>query len=259
MTLAQSFIYIFNVLQSPIIMLTIRLYAFQRKVITVSELIQINNLTIKTNTQTIISNLSFDVQPNEILTINGPSGSGKSTVLKYLAQLQSPALTTSGDYLFKGKNVEDIDPIELRQKVSYCFQAPTLFGETVRDNLQFSYDIRDMDFDEELAKDLLSHVQLPKSYLDKDITTLSGGEKQRVALIRNVQFRPDILLLDEITSALDSDTRKIIWEWLNQYRKEYNVTVIIVSHIKKEQQLADRIITLDKIGFDESEDNHEPA
>ena len=240
-------------------MLTIRLYVFQRKVITVSELIQINNLTIKTNTQTIISNLSFDVQPNEILTINGPSGSGKSTVLKYLAQLQSPALTTSGDYLFKGKNVEDIDPIELRQKVSYCFQAPTLFGETVRDNLQFSYDIRDMDFDEELAKDLLSHVQLPKSYLDKDITTLSGGEKQRVALIRNVQFRPDILLLDEITSALDSDTRKIIWEWLNQYRKEYNVTVIIVSHIKKEQQLADRIITLDKIGFDESEDNHEPA
>lgn len=240
-------------------MLTIRLYVFQRKVITVSELIQINNLTIKTNTQTIISNLSFDVQPNEILTINGPSGSGKSTVLKYLAQLQSPALTTSGDYLFKGKNVEDIDPIELRQKVSYCFQAPTLFGETVRDNLQFSYDIRDMDFDEELAKDLLSHVQLPKSYLDKDITTLSGGEKQRVALIRNVQFRPDILLLDEITSALDSDTRKIIWEWLNQYRKENNVTVIIVSHIKKEQQLADRIITLDKIGFDESEDNHEPA
>ena len=240
-------------------MLTIRLYVFQRKVITVSELIQINNLTIKANTQTIISNLSFDVQPNEILTINGPSGSGKSTVLKYLAQLQSPALTTSGDYLFKGKNVEDIDPIELRQKVSYCFQAPTLFGETVRDNLQFSYDIRDMDFDEELAKDLLSHVQLPKSYLDKDITTLSGGEKQRVALIRNVQFRPDILLLDEITSALDSDTRKIIWEWLNQYRKENNVTVIIVSHIKKEQQLADRIITLDKIGFDESEDNHEPA
>ena len=224
-----------------------------------SELIQINNLTIKTNTQTIISNLSFDVQPNEILTINGPSGSGKSTVLKYLAQLQSPALTTSGDYLFKGKNVEDIDPIELRQKVSYCFQAPTLFGETVRDNLQFSYDIRDMDFDEELAKDLLSHVQLPKSYLDKDITTLSGGEKQRVALIRNVQFRPDILLLDEITSALDSDTRKIIWEWLDQYRKENNVTVILVSHIEKEQQLADRIITLDKIGFDESEDNHEPA
>ncbi|MFL2136414.1 ATP-binding cassette domain-containing protein [Ruoffia sp. FAM 24228] len=224
-----------------------------------SELIQINNLTIKSNTQTIISNLSFDVQPNEILTINGPSGSGKSTVLKYLAQLQSPALTTSGDYLFKGEKVEDIDPIELRQKVSYCFQAPTLFGETVRDNLQFSYDIRDMDFDEELAKDLLSHVQLPKSYLDKDITTLSGGEKQRVALIRNVQFRPDILLLDEITSALDSDTRKIIWEWLNQYRKENNVTVIIVSHIKKEQQLADRIITLDKIGFDESEDNHEPA
>ena len=240
-------------------MLTIRLYVFQRKVITVSELIQINNLTIKTNTQTIISNLSFDVHPNEILTINGPSGSGKSTVLKYLAQLQSPALTTSGDYLFKGENVEDIDPIELRQNVSYCFQSPTLFGETVRDNLQFSYDIRDMDFDEELAKDLLSHVQLPKSYLDKDITTLSGGEKQRVALIRNVQFRPDILLLDEITSALDSDTRKIIWEWLNQYRKENNVTVIIVSHIKKEQQLADRIITLDKIGFDESEDNHEPA
>lgn len=226
-------------------MLTIRLYVFQRKVITVSELIQINNLTIKTNTQTIISNLSFDVQPNEILTINGPSGSGKSTVLKYLAQLQSPALTTSGDYLFKGENAEDIDPIELRQNVSYYFQSPTLFGETVRDNLQFSYDIRDMDFDEELAKDLLSHVQLPKSYLDKDITTLSGGEKQRVALIRNVQFRPDILLLDEITSALDSDTRKIIWEWLNQYRKENNVTVIIVSHIKKEQQLADRFITLD--------------
>lgn len=224
-----------------------------------SELIHIDHLSIETNNQPIIKDLSFNVQANEILTINGPSGSGKSTLLKYLAQLHNPSLVTKGDYFFKDQHVLDLDPIELRQNVSYCFQAPTLFGATVRDNLQFSYEIRNMDFDEAKAKELLSHVQLPKSYLDKDITTLSGGEKQRVALIRNVQFRPDILLLDEITSALDSDTRKIIWEWLDQYRKENNVTVILVSHIEKEQQLADRIITLDKLALDESEDNNESA
>lgn len=182
-----------------------------------------------------------------MLAITGPSGSGKSTLLKYLAQLQSPNLKTDGEYLFKGQNVMDLDPIKLRQDISYCFQSPTLFGETVRDNLQFGYDIRNLDFDEVKAKELLGHVELPTSYLDKDISTLSGGEKQRVALIRNVQFRPDVLLLDEITSALDAHTQRTILAWLDTYRKENNVTIVMVSHNENEQNLADRKIELKKI------------
>src|SRR5699024_268385 len=141
----------------------------------------------------------------------------------------------------------DLDPIKLRQDISYCFQSPTLFGETVRDNLQFGYDIRNLDFDEVKAKELLGHVELPTSYLDKDISTLSGGEKQRVALIRNVQFRPDVLLLDEITSALDAHTQRTILAWLDTYRKENNVTIVMVSHNENEQNLADRTIELKNI------------
>lgn len=218
-----------------------------------TELVKIKNLTISTDNQTIINNCSFDIYPNEILAFTGPSGSGKSTLLKYLAQLHSPALKTKGEYLFKGTNVLDLNPIDLRQQISYCFQSPTLFGRTVRDNLQFSYDIRKLDFDEQQAKQLLSNVELPSSYLDKDISTLSGGEKQRIALIRNVQFRPDILLLDEITSALDSTTRTIIWDWLDHYRIENNVTIALVSHIESEQNLANRKIEIKKLTQERSD------
>ncbi len=92
-------------------------------------------------------------------------------------------------------------PIETyRQKVSYCFQQPTLFGETVYDNLLFPFTVRQEAFNQEKVVALLQQVKLPAAYLEKKIAELSGGERQRVALLRNIIFVPDVLLLDEVTT-----------------------------------------------------------
>lgn len=212
-----------------------------------SAIIELNNLSIRSKSQPIINNLSTTISEGEFISVTGPSGSGKSTFLKYLAQLLDPALEVEGSYTFKDQAVSKINPVELRQRVSYCYQTPTLFGDTVRENLRFGYDIRDLEFDEEYAKEMLGHVQLPTNFMDKEINTLSGGEKQRIALIRNVLFDPEVLLLDEITSALDADTRAIIWEWLQDYRKKTDVTILMISHLEEEHTYSDRTINIKKL------------
>jgi putative ABC transport system ATP-binding protein len=212
-----------------------------------SAIIELNDLSIRSKSQPIINGLSATISEGEFISVTGPSGSGKSTFLKYLAQLLDPALEAEGSYVFKDQAVSEIDPVTLRKQVSYCYQTPTLFGDTVRENLRFGYDIRDLDFNESYAKEMLDNVQLPTNYLDKEINTLSGGEKQRVALIRNVLFDPEVLLLDEITSALDTDTRDIIWAWLKDYRKQTEVTILMISHLEEEHTYSDRTIDIKKL------------
>lgn len=206
------------------------------------KLIEVKDLTIKTDDQTIIDHLSFDLKEGEFITFVGPSGSGKSTVLKYLALLIDPQLKIDGQFHLKGKQVDDIHPTDLRKEVSYCFQSPNLFGDTVYDNLSFPFIVRDQAFDQARAEVLLESMQLPKTYLTKPINELSGGEKQRVALIRNLLFPPKVLLLDEVTSALDNDTREKIWQALDKYRDQHQTAIIMVSHHESEQAMADRAI-----------------
>lgn len=207
-------------------------------------LITLENISIEAKDSKIIRNLNAEIESREFVAITGPSGSGKSTLLKFLAQLLSPNLKTSGRYCFQGQDVRDINPLDLRKQVSYCFQSPTLFGTTVRDNLAFPYEIRKVPFDEAKAVLYLTQLSLPATYLDKSITELSGGEKQRVALIRNVLIQPKVLLLDEVTSALDATTREVFWQWLSRYREETGVTIMMISHHEQEQAKADRQIAL---------------
>src|SRR5690606_4486366 len=94
------------------------------------------------------------------------------------------------------------------------------------------------------ATDYLGMVGLPEDYLDKPINALSGGEKQRIALIRNVLFQPKILLLDEVTSALDEENRQIIWHWLQEMRSTTEMTILMISHNEAEAALADKRIRI---------------
>ncbi|MGX7244518.1 ABC transporter ATP-binding protein [Enterococcus quebecensis] len=164
-------------------------------------------------------------------TITGPSGSGKSTVLKLLASLLTP---TTGKILFNDQDIAGLRPENYRMQVSYCFQQPSLFGETVRDNFMFPYEVRKKDFQESHVLELLKEVKLPERYLNKKITELSGGEKQRIALIRNVIFLPEVLLLDEVTAGLDEESKQIVNQWLLQLNQEKNVTLIRVTHDTEE-------------------------
>ena len=210
-------------------------------------IIKVDNLSIANERQAIINQLSFEIQQGEFVSITGQSGSGKSTVLKFLAQLNDPTLKVSGSYHLLGKDVNDYSPIELRQIVSYFYQTPSLFGDTVRDNLAFPYEIRHEEFDEQRAIEMLNNVDLSHSFLDKNIKSLSGGERQRVALIRNLMYPSKVLLLDEISSALDFNTRQIIWSWLEKYHQEHDATILMVSHLDEEHEMTDRKIEIVKL------------
>lgn len=212
-------------------------------------IIQTKNLSYKTGKIQILDNINFKVAVSEELTIAGPSGSGKSTLLKTIASLITQ---TSGEVLFKGKNTLDIAPIKYRRRVSYCVQQPQLFGDTVRDNLVFPYQIRKQEINEKQILDALKSVSLDKSYLDRKIDDISGGERQRVAMIRNILFKPDVLLLDEVTTGLDNISKDIVLNLIEQKRQE-GTTIIQITHDNERIKNAEHLMIIKKGRVDQNE------
>lgn len=192
-----------------------------------NSILEVKHLSFSVGEKEILKDISFKIQKGDFLTIKGPSGSGKSTLLKLLAAIMNPS---TGEIIYKGKPLSEYEITDYRKEVSYTFQNAALFGTTVADNLMFPYEIRNEPFDRDRAIALLDKVMLSKQYLDQKITELSGGEKQRVALIRNVLFTPEVLLLDEVTSALDAENRKVISEAILRLNRENNITVLWVTH-----------------------------
>ncbi|MGX7329096.1 ABC transporter ATP-binding protein [Enterococcus bulliens] len=202
--------------------------------------LELTQVTYQDQEQLIVAPLDLVVPQGAFLTLVGPSGSGKSTVLKLIASLLTPS---KGEIVFESKPQSAYDYTTYRQAVSYCFQQPTLFGKTVRDNLEFPYIVRDQKPEEQQMIQALAKVDLAPSYLDKKITQLSGGERQRVALIRNVLFPPKVLLLDEVTVGLDEESKKIVQQLIREL-SEQNITIIQVTHDQSEIEAAKQIIEL---------------
>lgn len=205
-------------------------------------LLELKNICFETDNQLILKNISVTIEPGDFVSIIGPSGSGKSTFLKLCSHLISP---TSGELLFNGISVDEYSPIELRKRIAYCFQLPYLFGDTVRDNIVFPYYIRNLKVDNNRINELLSIFNIPTDFLDKDIKGLSGGEKQRIALIRSLIFTPDILLLDEVTSALDIDNTAVVENVIKSLNEE-GVTVLWITHnLEQSRKYAKRLLTIE--------------
>lgn len=218
-------------------------------------LLRVRDLKIYDGQSLVSAPGTLQVTSGEFLCIDGPSGSGKSTFLKYLAQLIKPNLRVEGRVYFHGKALEDWNPQSLRRSISYCSQAPQLFGQTVLDNLAFPSQIRGKEFRQGRCRDLLVAAGLPASIIEKEVRGLSGGEKQRVALIRNLLYPPEVLLLDEITAALDESNRQKIWHLLDQVRAESGGTFLLVSHNREDRERADRTLSLEAVK--EKEADHE--
>ncbi|WPQ68126.1 ABC transporter ATP-binding protein [Weissella paramesenteroides] len=194
----------------------------------------------ETDGKELLKDITLQVQAGDWLTIEGPSGSGKSLLLKLIASLLTP---TAGNIYFNGQNQTTFNKVDYRKQISYCFQQPSLFGQTVKDNLLFPFAIRNIAFDEQRAIAALDNVDLPKEFLEKEIKTLSGGQKQRVALIRNLLFPPKVLLLDEITTGLDAQTKDIVNHLLVGYQNE-GMTMLSVTHDEREISEADHLIRI---------------
>ena len=204
-------------------------------------LLELKGVGYRAGDTTILEDIDLAINAGEWVTIAGPSGSGKSTLVRIIASLLS---RTSGELNFAGKSIDVYDPIAYRRRVSYSFQQPTLFGETVRDNLSFPYQIRQRPFDEQRAVAALDYVGLAASDLDKAVIDLSGGQRQRVALLRNVMIYPEVLILDEVTAGLDAENKAFVWSMIRHFNGDDGITIIAITHDQSEIDAATRLVTL---------------
>ncbi|MEC0274040.1 ATP-binding cassette domain-containing protein [Peribacillus frigoritolerans] len=168
-----------------------------------------------------------------VTCLTGESGAGKTSLLRLLNRMDDP---DSGSIYYQDQLLDEINPIELRRKVTMLSQAPFTLPGTIEENLQIGLELteREKKDKEELVK-ALETVQLQKS-LDESAENLSGGEKQRLALARLLLLNPEVYLLDEPTSALDEEAELMVMgRFLEEVKREKG-TVIMITHSK---QLAD--------------------
>ena len=178
--------------------------------------------------------------PEGASALVGPSGSGKSTILRLLNRLSDPA---RGTVSYRGADVRERDPRELRREVSLVPQLPALLDGTVADNVEFaaSCDGREADVEHVLGLSGLS-----ADYADRDGAKLSVGEQQRVMLARALALEPRVLLLDEPTSALDEAARDAVEATLHDLRRRLDLSTVVVTHDPAQaRRLADWAVRID--------------
>lgn len=192
----------------------------------------------------ILNIQSLHIPEKQITCIIGPSGGGKSTLLKHFNKLLSP---TSGRICFKGDDLSSLSSIPLRRRVTMLGQTPTIFPGNIRANLLIGLEFAEKaPVDDTTLKGILEAVHLDKP-LDGECSTLSGGEKQRLALARVLLLDPEVLLLDEPSSALDSDTELKVVADLTAYIKAHGKTLIMVTHSKTlAETYGENIVRLEK-------------
>ncbi len=189
-----------------------------------------------------LENLNFSIEKEDFVSIVGPSGCGKTTVLSLISGLLNPS---SGKILYEGEDI-----VSHRDKIGYMFQRDLLFEwRTIWQNVKLGLEIqkpKDMERKLALADDLLKKYDL-HSFRDLKPSELSGGMRQRVALIRTLVLEPELLLLDEPFSALDFQTRLKVCDDVYSIIKSEHKTAILVSHdIYEAISMSNKIIILSK-------------
>lgn len=174
-------------------------------------------------TREIVSDVSFAFRAGELYTVLGESGAGKSSLLRLLNRLDEP---DSGTVVFDGKDYREYAPCGLRLQVGFLFETPYLFPLTVADNLLYA----DPELTPSQCERLLEQSGLPADYYDKEVITLSSGERQRVAIARLLATNPKVLLLDEPTSRLDPRGTDLIERLVLSLVDKAGLCVIMVTH-----------------------------
>lgn len=184
-----------------------------------------------------LENINFKLFQGEIVTLIGPSGAGKSSLLMLLNRLEDPK---EGIITYQNKNINDYEIEKLRREIGMVFQSSSLFDGTVEDNLKFGPSLIG-EWKPNRGKELLEIIQLPNDYLSKYAEDLSGGERQRIAFARTLANRPEVLLLDEVTSSLDLKNVELIERFLNEIISKQVKAIMMVTHnISQARRLGDR-------------------
>jgi len=167
------------------------------------------------------------LEDNQIIGLFGPNGSGKSTLLSLLSFINKP---TTGEVSFNGIANHKLD-LDSRQSIVILPQNPYLLKRTVFDNIIYGLKLRkEGDNLDEKVREALSLVGLDSSFSSRKWSALSGGEAQRVALAARLILKPKVLILDEPTSGVDTNSAQLIKEAVLQAKQKYNTTILVSSH-----------------------------
>jgi len=199
--------------------------------------------------EAVLKGISATFESGKVYTIVGQSGAGKSTLLSLISGLD---ICKEGDILYYGKNLRELDRDEYRAKsVGVIFQGYNLLlNSTAVYNIILSMNIsqsniKDRQVKEETAYDLLDKVGIDRETADRKILRLSGGEQQRVGIARALSHNPDVIIADEPTGNLDSETEEAVLSILTRLAHEDNKCVIIVTHSENVTAIADEIIRIE--------------
>jgi putative ABC transport system ATP-binding protein len=200
---------------------------------------ELERVSLSRGGKPVLRELSTRIPPGPTC-VAGPSGSGKSTLLRLLNRLSD---AESGVVRFRGTDVREPDPLELRREVVLVPQLPALLEGTVADNIRFAAGLAGLEPDIERLLDLAG---LDPSFADREGSKLSVGEQQRAMLARALALDPRVLLLDEPTSALDPETTGAIEETLAELRDRLEVDVVWVTHdLAQARRVSDWLVRIE--------------
>ena len=209
-------------------------------------LIEFKNVSKRYDNHTAVNKLNLTIYQGEFFVLVGGSGSGKSTTLRMINALTEP---TDGNVYLHGKRIKDYDIRQLRHQIGYVLQQIALFPTmTVAENIALMPDILGWDKPKRTSRvnELLELVGMPpETYLNRYPHELSGGEQQRIGILRAIIAQPQLLLMDEPFSALDPISRRQLQELIKRLQQQLHLTIVFVTHDMKEALLlADRICIL---------------
>ncbi len=191
-----------------------------------SPIIRFDHVSVIAHEKTILSGISFALFPGEKAALCGKSGSGKSSVLRTLLGLHP---ITSGTVYFQEQPLTPLSVQAVRSCTAYIGQEPMLGAESVREALLLPFQFkshRDHRPTEAQLIEALQRLQLPANILSQESSRISGGEKQRIALARGLLLGKKLYLLDEVTSALDAESKQVVFDVFS----DPHLTVLSVAH-----------------------------
>lgn len=207
--------------------------------------LQVKNISKAFGEKKAIDHVDFQVEQGRLVCLLGPSGCGKSTILNAIGGFLT---LDSGQIILDGEEITRKAPEE--RDISTVFQSYGLFPHmTVLQNITYGLKFQDYTKNQalDLGREMLDTLNLPLSYADQNVSQLSGGEQQRVALGRSLIVRPKLLLLDEPLSNLDAKLRVSMREEIRRIQKLFNITMIFVTHDQMEAfEIADQIVLLNE-------------
>lgn len=195
-----------------------------------------------------LQNVSMTIESGEFFVLVGTSGSGKTTTLKMINRLITP---TEGTVEIDGVNTQDIELRALRLRIGYVLQTGALFPNlTVAENIEIIPEMKGWP-QAERRKTVKSYLEMvgldPEQYMDRYPRDLSGGEQQRVGILRAIITKPDILLMDEPFSALDPISRNQLQKLIKNLHETFKMTIVFVTHDMAEAvKLGTRICVMSK-------------